>query len=799
MPNALYDQPNGQWARVGTIDAAGGVSILRALGAQSLGFTPDMMTGGAGTPMTFSRASKGWDVDANGNLFGPYAIDEPRMPPGRLVTNLTTNPRALGATPGIVGSGGVAPTGWFGFNAGAGMQCEIIGTTVEQGVPLLLVRFFGTPTINNARLAFDPQVALNNGDVYSGSVYARRVAGNPDTASLRMNMPDESGANIVWSASLTRYMREGKVVSSTPGRPEVRLSYVIGNPYDFTLAIGGPQWEKYPTTGKLALPPAGTTGVSSTYDGPADTPILIEGQTTNQITNPIPVAANGGVGNAPTNWGLSAVDASVNALASVVYVGQVVINGMLCQLVRLTTGGSALTTGIVSRISPGSVAATAAMGMTAGMSVSVYAGSLANISSVQLRMPNSSTVAQTIAVDGTLRRFSIFFPFAADQASVAVQLQANGVAGQPVDVTFAIGGPQAVNGQPFMSPIYPDAGVVAASTLAADNLKTNGAAGFASIFGTLTTNLLLRSQELTSAPWVGGTYTADAAAAPDGSMTAEQANLSTTANQTSYQEFTCVPGQTYTYSFYGRLGTLAASDFKYAVYDTTNVAFINQVITFAGLSGAWSRTTFTFTAPAGCTTARVYAYRTSPVTAGTIFLWGFQVEAGTVATQYVPTAAAQVAAGAAEGVFIADVTFNGLTPANQFVFELSDGSYGNRFFLYLPAGSNQMQVLRFLNGVATFSGVAAGVITPGVKARIGVRWSAANGIDLAVNGNAVLNMTGPAPSTNMLQLGNGFDLSSAVDGRIAVYGSKKRPNDANFATAVNPATPTSQFSALIGA
>ena len=143
----------------------------------------------------------------------------------------------------------------------------------------------------------------------------------------------------------------------------------------------------------------------------------------------------------------------------------------------------------------------------------------------------------------------------------------------------------------------------------------------------------------------GWTYTGDTvinnAIAPDGTTTAATTTVPTSPLTAPYQIATVLSSTVYTASFYIKLGTLSAANYKFAVYDQTNSTWIQQNIvpTVTPVAYEWRRITYTFTTPATCTTIRLYEFRdpTGPATGGTIFTWGAQVELGYFASSLIPT------------------------------------------------------------------------------------------------------------------------------------------------------------------
>ena len=144
------------------------------------------------------------------------------------------------------------------------------------------------------------------------------------------------------------------------------------------------------------------------------------------------------------------------------------------------------------------------------------------------------------------------------------------------------------------------------------------------------TNLLLWSEDFSNVAWVANTatVTTNTQTAPNGTLTAD--TFSPTSGTSSlHQIITCLASTAYTWSFYVKLGTMAAADFRFAVRDDSNGAFIatDIVPSVTPVTTEWRRVTYTFTTPAGCVLVRPYLYRFTPATYGTtVHLWGAQLE-----------------------------------------------------------------------------------------------------------------------------------------------------------------------------
>ena len=170
-------------------------------------------------------------------------------------------------------------------------------------------------------------------------------------------------------------------------------------------------------------------------------------------------------------------------------------------------------------------------------------------------------------------------------------------------------------------------------------LVTSGttAAGATSlvITGAKHKNLLAYPSTLDNGVWSKSstTITADAVAAPDGTMSADTAVVTASSSGGVFQNYAATPGLAYTFSFWAlRSASTAAS---YRVYDNTNAANVVISSYYSAISAsAWVRVSVSFTAPVGCVSFRCYpcADGGAGVPHGAS-IWGCQLEIGAL-TEY---------------------------------------------------------------------------------------------------------------------------------------------------------------------
>ena len=152
-------------------------------------------------------------------------------------------------------------------------------------------------------------------------------------------------------------------------------------------------------------------------------------------------------------------------------------------------------------------------------------------------------------------------------------------------------------------------------------------------------NLLLYSQELDNAAWTKGanvTVTANAAAAPDGTVTADLVVSSASADSSTnqvFQQVTVASSQTYTASFWVRA---AGANQNITVRQTANGVLVTN--TTVAVTSTWQRVSVTFTA----STNPGFAIRPDTVSNLNIYVWGAQLAVGPLALDYTPTTSAAV-------------------------------------------------------------------------------------------------------------------------------------------------------------
>jgi hypothetical protein len=312
------------------------------------------------------------------------------------------------------------------------------------------------------------------------------------------------------------------------------------------------------------------------------------------------------------------------------------------------------------------------------------------------------------------------------------------------------------------------------------------------------TNLLLRSEEFDNASWNPpapsiATVTPNAQIAPNGTLTADTfATVSGT--PAIFQAVACLASTAYTWSFYVKLGTMAAADFRFAVRDDTNGAFIAADIapSITPVTTEWRRVTYTFTTPVGCVLVRPYPYRFSPATYGTtVHLWGAQLEAGAFPTSYILNVSTPL--GATRNADVASITganfsswyrqdegtvfaefINQSTTAGTIV-SFDDGTANNRWQTRFYPTTGR---LRFVSTGSSIDQGSLATYSQGVPTKITTS-VLSNNQAIVLNGTpAVTTAAAAMPLVDRAQIGNGpaADAAGALLIRRLTYWPQRLPN-----------------------
>lgn len=230
----------------------------------------------------FNRATAGWCFDATGTLV-QVAADTPRFDhdPATLAcrgllleearTNSVRNPRAEGATPGTIGSGGSPPTFWD-VSVPTGFTAQIVGSGTETGIPYCDIRLSGTGA-GLADVSCEPWgTAPVAGESWTYTVFVRLAGGSlAGVAAITTRVYYNGGTgNTLGTVNPTSApLREqrwttvptiaGAGVNNVKGSLRIDLNGTV----DVTLRVGAAQLEKGGGASSVILPLPGAPAVST--------------------------------------------------------------------------------------------------------------------------------------------------------------------------------------------------------------------------------------------------------------------------------------------------------------------------------------------------------------------------------------------------------------------------------------------------------------------------------------------------------------------------------------------------------
>ena len=267
------------------------------------------------------------------------------------------------------------------------------------------------------------------------------------------------------------------------------------------------------------------------------------------------------------------------------------------------------------------------------------------------------------------------------------------------------------------------------------------------------TNLLQRSEEFENAYWSKslGVVTQNQTIAPDGLTTADKyvANNGVATNSPIVRTFTFAINTTYTLSLFVKKADYNTASIRLSTAETpitanffnlaSGTATNNQIQNYGN---GWYRVWVSFTTAATVTNGQVQLIRDAQVRDGVagIFIWGAQLEVGSVPTSYIPTVASSVTRGAevvdrtgisslmgqTEGTFYLDMSY------------FAKGSTGATLWLYIigtPTSNNIGLGVGVTSVRSIVNGQSDSLSTPSTANGVKIAWGYdGSGVVCFVNG-----------------------------------------------------------------
>lgn len=150
-------------------------------------------------------------------------------------------------------------------------------------------------------------------------------------------------------------------------------------------------------------------------------------------------------------------------------------------------------------------------------------------------------------------------------------------------------------------------------------------------------NLLTKTENFADAVWLLNTLTitSNSILSPFGDLSAD--TVTKTAGPSGiFQIIPVTPSSVYTFSCYVKSGSFNISNHRFAFYNETAQSFIasDVIPTYVNSNDGWFLGIATVNIPAGCTSLRVYPFRSTLSLAGSFYLFGAQLNTGTAPLPY---------------------------------------------------------------------------------------------------------------------------------------------------------------------
>jgi hypothetical protein len=305
-------------------------------------------------------------------------------------------------------------------------------------------------------------------------------------------------------------------------------------------------------------------------------------------------------------------------------------------------------------------------------------------------------------------------------------------------------------------------------------------------------NLYQRSEDFTNAYWskVNSSVSGNQAVAPDGTSTAgklimNNGILPNAANQSGFNRAEVVTSSAYRFSMFAKSAEFTgfrvrenAVEGSFLDINLSNGAITNgSVAQFISplaenYGNGWYRVSWT--SPT-ITNLNKYSIRVGSTGDGVsgIFVWGAQVETGSIATSYIPTTTGSVTRdadvinktsasgliGQTEGTIYAEVDLRNITDTKA-IIQSDDGTTDNRLILFVGSAPNRIQVLTVAAGT---NSVVSGSIATGIN-KIAASYFSGS-VQLYLNGSFLASGTPTAfPTVTRNNFSLGTRISSGVYG-----------------------------------
>jgi len=322
------------------------------------------------------------------------------------------------------------------------------------------------------------------------------------------------------------------------------------------------------------------------------------------------------------------------------------------------------------------------------------------------------------------------------------------------------------------------------------------------------TNLFLRSEEFDDASWTkfGGVVSANTETSPDGAINSDTLQGDGSSVQIIISQGKTLSAGQFTSSIFAKAGTanfleLTFDNFAGAsnisgIFDLSNGTTSSVGANIQSFNNGWYKCSLTSTIVSGDVigslgfrirpnAANLFYPNAAATNGQNVYLWGAQIEAGSVATSYIPTVAATATRnadvisksgvsgfiGQTEGVIYAEVDLRN-TALPKALLTISDGTLNNRINISFASTTSLTVTLRVASANLDYGVTIPTIPTSGGIYKVALAYQA-NNYALALNGTTYIP-TSPAsvPATSAVYLGQNGGSGNIINDRIraaAIY------------------------------
>ena len=282
------------------------------------------------------------------------------------------------------------------------------------------------------------------------------------------------------------------------------------------------------------------------------------------------------------------------------------------------------------------------------------------------------------------------------------------------------------------------------------------------------TNVVTYSEDFSQSYWLKQSVTVapTSVAAPDGTTSAYEMDMASNGMVRALTGYVPSVGQSYTASIWLKAGT--ASTVKLSIlFNGSGLGMVTENLT---LTNKWQRFDITSTVPSG--TPDQVRYRIIASEAGSILVWGAQVETGAFPTSYIPTSGSNVARAADVASLPVERFAYNQSKGTVVAFQETFGTTGNLVPWEIHTGDTNRIVYNAKSSTATI--ITGGSVQaslnhadqlPSVFYKQGLAFKK-DDIASSLDASILTDTSGTIPTVSSFKIGTDYSLLAMLNGHI---------------------------------